>query len=107
MIAALSSSPTTAVAKEQSWPKTSGPVCCSTGRRFGGKYESKAQWKRCPTKNRNNTFTRGRWEAKLAPGLRSRVRYLRAAQNLKSGSKNSLGSSVTTFRVHRIGAVID
>src|SRR6266571_366853 len=107
MIAALSSTPTTAVAKESNWRKIRAPVCCSTGRRFGGKYESKVQWKRCPTKNRTNTFTRDRWEAKLAPGLRNRVRYLKAAQNLKSGSKYSVGSSVTTFRGQHIGAVID
>src|SRR2546427_7425189 len=107
MIVALSSSPTTAAAKESSWRKMRAPVSCSTGRRFGGKYASKAQWKRYPTKNRNNTFTRDRWEARLALGLRSRVRYLRAARNLKSGSKNSVGSSATTFRGQRIGAVID
>src|SRR5205814_8447290 len=98
MIAVLSSSPITEAAKESSWRKMRGPVCCSTGRRFGGKYESKAQWRKCPTKNRNNTFTRDRWEARLAPGLRSKVRYLRAAPNLKNGSKNSVGNSATTFR---------
>src|SRR5947208_11869274 len=107
MMAVLSSTATTGAVKESSWRKMRAPVCCSTGRRFGGKYESKAQWKRCPTKNRNNTFTRDRWEARLAPGLRSRVRYLKAAQNLKSGSKNSVGSLATTFRAQRIGAAID
>src|SRR5260370_19624658 len=107
MIAALSAIATTTVAKEWNWPKTRAPACCSTGRRFGDRYESKAQWKRCPTKNRTNTFTPDRWEARLAPGLRSRARYLKAAQSLKSGSRNSVGSSATTFRVHRIGVVID